>query len=456
MKKLASIFLAYSCKLLDVNIKNFIDESYILSQIYSKNHKPELLIKDIFERYESISDYYLSLNDSSLNPNYLFDAEYFQDLLDSSVNKTDYYNQNLLRFYLSNFRTLDFTPSEFFDYSYYVNRYYSKFDQVFKCAWADFYLNEKRNFRNPNSYFNSEFYMSEYEDVKNSKYGASEHFLKYGRSEGRVSNAGELTRKDLIVNESVKTEKVQNSVNALSKEQLLEIIVKIRELDIRKLGLADLQERLIPEFGLNNENLEEQPVDILAPYLGTGLKLWQYPNQFSHLIKLLASNLTDCVTGYLEIGSRWCGTFIVLSEIQYKYSKSSNFTVIACDLIEEPSNLKNYRELCGELGGPEVIYFKGDSKDTKLLNLVKDKNVNSIFIDGDHTSEGALSDYLSFRANADLLIFHDIDSDAVSNLRQVWQIVKELESSSDIYEFIEQYPSVQGNYLGIGCVIKST
>ena len=54
-----------------------------------------------------------------------------------------------------------------------------------------------------------------------------------------------------------------------------------------------------------------------------------------------------------------------------------------------------------------------------------------------------------------MMILHDIDSDAVPNLRRVWSIIKDLETNSIIHEFNDQYDSVKGNFLGIGVVIKS-
>lgn len=40
-----------------------------------------------------------------------------------------------------------------------------------------------------------------------------------------------------------------------------------------------LENQLIPRLGFNNENLTEQP-EIVRSNIG-GLRIWQYPNQFS-------------------------------------------------------------------------------------------------------------------------------------------------------------------------------
>ena len=249
--------------------------------------------------------------------------------------------------------------------------------------------------------------------------------------------------------------KLTNSEENITRSELLDLIKIVRDTDINKIPLHDLRDVLIPKLGLNNENLEEQPVEIINNYIGKGLRIWQYPNQFAKLLRLLNETTCPRPIGYLEIGSRWCGTFIVMSELLFKRSPDKEFTVIACDLIDEPKILKVYRELCVEIGGPKVLYFQGDSREPTLRQLAETECINTVFIDGDHSTEGALSDYLQFRELSNMMILHDIDSDAVPNLRRVWSIIKDLETNSIIHEFNDQYDSVKGNFLGIGVVIKS-
>ena len=39
-------------------------------------------------------------------------------------------------------------------------------------------------------------------------------------------------------------------------------------------------EQVLPTFGMNDEQLFETPKEF-APYMGWGIKFWQYPNQLS-------------------------------------------------------------------------------------------------------------------------------------------------------------------------------
>jgi cephalosporin hydroxylase len=76
---------------------------------------------------------------------------------------------------------------------------------------------------------------------------------------------------------------------------------------------STLQDCLL-KAGLNDEHLEEQPIE-LSQYFGTGygLRIWQYPNQFVPYL-LLLNNYKDKINSYLEIGSRYGGTFIFTNE----------------------------------------------------------------------------------------------------------------------------------------------
>ena len=50
-----------------------------------------------------------------------------------------------------------------------------------------------------------------------------------------------------------------------------------------------LEKILIPELGLNNEMLHEQPQE-LKKYFGKGLHLWQYPSQLARYSVWLIHN----------------------------------------------------------------------------------------------------------------------------------------------------------------------
>src|SRR5439155_15058238 len=69
--------------------------------------------------------------------------------------------------------------------------------------------------------------------------------------------------------------------------------------------LEDLQALLL-QLGLNDEGMHEMP-PALHPHCGQGLRIWQYPIQFSrYLVEL--SRLE--VRSYLELGVRHGGAFV--------------------------------------------------------------------------------------------------------------------------------------------------
>ena len=188
--------------------------------------------------------------------------------------------------------------------------------------------------------------------------------------------------------------------------------------------------------------------------MGTGLRLWQYPNQLAPLLVKLAQTSED--KGYLEIGSRWGGTFVLLSE--WLFAGSSNkedFSSTAVDLILEPKMITDYARLCFK-DGPRVSYFQGSSRSPEVLNLISRVNYGTVLIDGDHSTEGALWDHLNFGRYADRIIHHDVDSDAVPNLRVLWGVLQELETTYSSCDYVKQYDSVRGSFLGIGLMEKRT
>jgi hypothetical protein len=73
-----------------------------------------------------------------------------------------------------------------------------------------------------------------------------------------------------------------------------------------------LENIFIPALGLNDESLHEQPPELSASF-GKGLHIWQYPSQLAGYLVWLAKNSAG-IESYMEIGCRWGGTFILISE----------------------------------------------------------------------------------------------------------------------------------------------
>ncbi|MEY4334643.1 MAG: hypothetical protein RLZZ196_3393 [Bacteroidota bacterium] len=210
-----------------------------------------------------------------------------------------------------------------------------------------------------------------------------------------------------------------------------------------------LEHFLIPHLGLNNEMLIEQPPE-LNEFYGTGLKLkiWQYPNQFSKYMIQLCS-YADKINSYLEIGCRHGGTYILTTEflkcINKNFSKS-----VAIDIIDPNESLKIYTS-CTD--GVEFKNINSGSSDFK--NYISNNFFDLIFIDGDHSYEFVKNDAEITRDFCNIQVFHDIVNDACPGVGVYWNEIKDSYSRIyNFYDFIDQYDSVSGTYLGIGMAVR--
>ena len=105
--------------------------------------------------------------------------------------------------------------------------------------------------------------------------------------------------------------------------------------------LKFLEKEFIPSLGLNDELLHEQPVE-LSPYFGKGLHIWQYPNQLAAYLAWLSNNATG-VKSYTEIGCRWGGMFILVTEWLRRTNPDLNI-VVAIDPIKSRAFIEEYFE----------------------------------------------------------------------------------------------------------------
>lgn len=221
----------------------------------------------------------------------------------------------------------------------------------------------------------------------------------------------------------------------------------IKDSSINDLVNPKYVENLIINLGFNTEILVEQP-DIVKRNTG-GLFIWQYPNQFSKYLCLLAQQK---ITSYIEIGCRWGGTFILTNE----YLKRFNPIVksVAVDYIDSP--VSSYCLLNAE--SQNLII---NSHSPEFQNYMSNHFFDLIFIDGDHSYDGVKQDYEFSKNSGKIFVFHDITSDVCPGVSQFWNELKRNESNAyDFYEFTEQYKEVwdatNKQFLGIGVAIKKT
>jgi cephalosporin hydroxylase len=209
-----------------------------------------------------------------------------------------------------------------------------------------------------------------------------------------------------------------------------------------------LEHVLIPALGFNLEQIHEQPEIVLAH--GGGLRLWQYPNQFS---KYLTTLRALSPRSYIEVGCRWGGTFAVTVEYLSRFGGLEQ--AVAVDL--EATSVVQYVETCGR----NVTFVRADSTGREFADWLAGKRFDVAFIDGDHSYQGVSRDFVTLAPLASILVFHDICSHAVPGVAVFWMELKAMHGDTyDFYEFLEQYPDVLARmrvpYLGIGIAVKKT
>jgi hypothetical protein len=218
----------------------------------------------------------------------------------------------------------------------------------------------------------------------------------------------------------------------------------IRKFPVELLENQSAVEELLFEVGLNAENEWELPTQIIKS--NGGLKIWQYPNQFSKYVIFLLSLKPR---SYLEIGCRWGGTFIFTNEFINKVNilKES----IAIDIIESP--------VISYCNDTTSRFLQFDSHSEAFTQFMKEKYFDCIFIDGDHSYQGVKQDYLATRDNGRIFVFHDIISDACPGVVKFWNDLKLYEKDNyTFHEFTDQYDEVYQRtgqkFLGIGVAVK--
>jgi cephalosporin hydroxylase len=223
-------------------------------------------------------------------------------------------------------------------------------------------------------------------------------------------------------------------------------INSIQELEYSKCFDRDyLEHTLIPALGLNNEHLHEQPEE-LSPFFGTGLHLWQYPSQLADYLVWLSLNGKG-VKRYMEIGCRWGGTFIVVNEWLKKIGAPIEVS-IAVDPVPETPFIKEYIAI----SNTPVVYLNAFSTSQTVIDYTRMAKPDMVFIDGDHSMAGVMFDHGLVRKNANIIVHHDIASFACPPTVAFWNYAREAEENFESFEFVNQYESVKGNFLGIGAM----
>ncbi len=150
----------------------------------------------------------------------------------------------------------------------------------------------------------------------------------------------------------------------------------------------------------------------------------------------------------LEIGTCNGGTLFIWSNI-------ASDCVITCDLNKSKVREELYRSFPPHDSKCKVTSLAGDSHDQKFFERVKKslngRQVDFLFIDGDHTEPGVRSDYEMYSPlvrSGGIIAFHDILEKQPTPNNQVFYFWEEIKKTTDTEEFVKDY-SQTGFGIGI-------
>jgi hypothetical protein len=214
---------------------------------------------------------------------------------------------------------------------------------------------------------------------------------------------------------------------------------------IRRRPLADLLDpeqvaALLLELGLNDEGLSELPPELHA-HCG-GLRIWQYPLQFSRYLVQLARL---SVRSYLEIGIRHGGSFVATTEYLERVHPLE-FS-IGIDIIDCPS-MSTY---CAD--NAKARFWRIDSRSPDLMTRLDALGpVDLVFIDSHHEEQQCRAELAVLEPRARMIAFHDIVNVGCPGIRRVWEDLKR-STEYACFEYAEQYGAL-GPFMGIGLAVK--
>jgi cephalosporin hydroxylase len=156
----------------------------------------------------------------------------------------------------------------------------------------------------------------------------------------------------------------------------------------------------------------------------------------THILHDIRTSLGDSVKTYLEIGSYAGGSMSFMSSHIYPtkcYTVDLGYPM-SQDIVER--NVERFKN-----HNSSFRYFMGDSQDKGVIDIVRNevKKIDILFIDGDHSRKGVLSDFTYYSDLVNIggyIVFDDyLDYEFSPEVRgAVDEIVKEM--NTDEYEII--------------------
>jgi len=130
---------------------------------------------------------------------------------------------------------------------------------------------------------------------------------------------------------------------------------------------------------------------------------------------------------------------------------NSNFNnSVAIDIINPCPILNEYLKF-----NSFSKFKKVNSLSVEFKQFIENNFFDIVFIDGNHSYSAVKNDAELTKEKCNIQVFHDIVSDACPDTVFYWKEVKEkYKNTHNFYEFVQQYESVSGSYLGIGVAIR--
>lgn len=240
---------------------------------------------------------------------------------------------------------------------------------------------------------------------------------------------------DFLTGNKIKDLKI-NSINILASQKLKELSINSKSVE----DLVNLCFSFQYPHSLTNSRLNYK----------ISLITFQNKSEITKFLKLI-DNIRPKII--LEIGTAMGGTLFLLSRVTAYKS-----ILISVDLLK------------GQMGGDQkltffrsfaqkkqkIIILKADSHKLStfqnIKKILKNKKVELLFIDGDHTYEGVKKDFEMYKTlikPGGLICFHDIvpgSSDRVGGVPSFWKEIRDKYNTSEIVEDWNQ-----GGY-GIGII----
>ena len=200
-------------------------------------------------------------------------------------------------------------------------------------------------------------------------------------------------------------------------------------------------EARLAELGLNDEALGEFPTALHA-HCGRGLRLWQYPIQFS---KYLVHLSRLGVRSYLEIGIRHGGSFVTTVEYLERFHPLA--FAVGVDIIPCPA-MANYQEC-----NPKAQFWCHNTCAADFPARLDGLGpVDLVFIDSHHQEKQCRTELDMLAERASIIAFHDITNIGCPGVGRVWRAVTAL-PDYECHEYVEQYGAL-GPFMGIGLAIN--